>query len=340
LIPLRRSATACAIALAFGAACSGPPLPPEVVPRPEPPAITPARFAEAPRAELRPLRPAAPRLRWTPAAPDEGSFVVLSVEPAAGSLPIFEAAARASGRPLQLVRLPGGSYLTLVAAPLGAREVDVGIDVVFIDATRYNQRLSLLVADRDFPATRLRVAPRYTRPDSATLERVAREREMIQAMREVMTPVALWSGRFELPLRGVTTSPYGQRRLFNNELRSRHTGLDIDGDTGDPVYASNSGRVALSADLFYNGQAVFIDHGLGLYTGYFHLSKREVAEGEWVEKGQLIGRVGASGRVTGPHLHWHMYLQGFSLDPRTLLDPAFALISGRLTPASPFAVEP
>ncbi len=272
--------------------------------------------------------------------PGEGLFAVLTMEPGGAGLPVFEVRGRASDRELKFASLGGGAYVGLVAAPLNVDEVPVEIVITFIDGTRLTQKLALLVTRRDFPSSRLRVAPRYTRPDSATLARVAREQAAIRAMQQTITPAPLWDGPFELPLRGVTTSPYGQRRLFNNELRSRHTGLDIDGDTGDPVYATNSGRVALSADLFYNGQAVFIDHGLGLYTGYFHLSARDVVKGQWVEKGDVIGRVGATGRVTGPHLHWHMYLQGFSLDPRSLLDPNFAQASARLSNYSPLSVEP
>ena len=106
--------------------------------------------------------------------------------------------------------------------------------------------------------------------------------------------------------------------MFNDVMRSQHTGLDIDGDTGDPVVAANSGRVILSRDLFYTGQAVYVDHGLGLITGYYHLSKREVSEGQWVEKGEVVGLVGATGRVTGSHLHWSVFVQGVSLDPLSL----------------------
>ena len=311
------------------------------MPEPELPQVETARFdLEDMRPQLPELRAHAPYLRWTPGRPGEGLFVVLTLEPATRSLPVFEVEGSASGRDLKLVPISGGAFMGLVAAPLGVREVPVEVTVTYIDGTRLSHALSLFVVPRDFPATRLRVAPRYTSPDSATLVRVAREREAIQAMRTTVTPVPLWDGPFELPLRGVTTSPYGQRRIFNSELRSRHTGLDVDADIGDPVFATNSGRVAMSADLFYNGGAVFIDHGLGLYTGYFHLSKREVLEGQWVEKGQVIGRVGATGRVTGPHLHWHMYLQGFSIDPRSLLDPDFTRLSRRISTPPTLFVEP
>jgi hypothetical protein len=327
--------------LGLCAACAGMPKPPQPVPEPRLPQVETVRFdLEDARPQLPVLQALSPHLRWTPGRPGEGQLVVLTLEPVTRSLPVFEIEGSASGRELELVPLSGGAFLGLVATPLGAKEVPVEVTVTYIDGTRLSHTLSLLVVPRDFPATRLRVAPRYTSPDSATLVRVAREREAIQAMRMTVTPLPLWNGPFELPLRGVTTSPYGQRRLFNDELRSRHTGLDIDGDTGDPVFSTNSGRIAMSADLFYNGGAVFIDHGLGLYTGYFHLSKREVVDGQWIEKGQIIGRVGATGRVTGPHLHWHMYLQGFSIDPRALLDPDFTQLSRRISSPPALFVEP
>jgi murein DD-endopeptidase MepM/ murein hydrolase activator NlpD len=278
-------------------------------------------------------------LRWTPGTPGEGTFVALSVMPDRFGLPIFELRGRAGGQEIGLAPLSGGSYLGLVAAPLGHTEVRVEITVTLIDGTRFTQPLTLRIAPRDFAASRLRVDSRFTAPDSATLLRIEHEQELVRATLRTVSAELLWRGSFVAPLVGATTSPYGQRRLFNDEARSRHTGLDIDGKIGDPVLAANSGRVVLSRDLFFNGEAVFIDHGLGLLTGYFHLSEREVSEGQWVEKGELIGRVGATGRVTGPHLHWSLYLQGFALDPSTLLDPAFAQFSERLA-APPAALEP
>jgi murein DD-endopeptidase MepM/ murein hydrolase activator NlpD len=322
-------ATALTLAAILLAACVRTPQPPKPVPPLESPQVESIHFQE-PLPEIAPLLPLFPRLRWEPAVPDEGNFVALLIEQAPTGIPVFEIRASAGDKPVGLVYLSGGHHLGLVAAPLNRNEVPVEIAVTLMDGTRLTQDLRLHVTVVDFPASRLSVAPRYTRPDAATLKRVEREREIISAMRERVTGTPLWDGAFVLPLQGLTTSPYGQRRVFNRELRSRHTGLDIDGSTGDPVRAANSGRVALSHDLFYNGQAVFIDHGLGLYTGYFHLSEREVVNGQWVEKGEIIGRVGATGRVTGPHLHWHLYLQGFSIDPRALLDPGFTAISGKI----------
>jgi murein DD-endopeptidase MepM/ murein hydrolase activator NlpD len=305
-----------------------------------PPQLAVVWFEEPPPA-ITPLRPLAPRLRWAPAVPGEGTLVALIVEPKPAGLPILEAGARAGDDDLVLAPLSGGGYLALVAAPRSVDEVPIEVTATFIDGTRLSEKLSLPVARREFPSTRLRVASRFTAPDEATLERVRRERELVRKTLSSATESPLWRGLFTLPLEGKTTSPYGERRLFNSELRSQHTGLDIRGDTGDPVRAANSGRVALSRELFFNGQAVFIDHGLGLYTGYFHLSKREVGEGQWVEKGELIGRVGATGRVTGRHLHWALYANGIALDPLSLLDQELARALGELaTPGAPPAPQP
>jgi murein DD-endopeptidase MepM/ murein hydrolase activator NlpD len=255
---------------------------------------------------------------------------MLTLEPEPLGLPVFEARALAGERVIQLAPLRGGGYLGLLAAPRSTEEVPVTVTVTLIDGTRLSQRLSLRIAARDFASTRLRVAGRYTAPDEAILRRVRIEREWVRKALRTRTEVPLWRGNFIRPLEGLVTSPYGQRRMFNNEVRSQHTGLDIDGDTGDPVMAANSGRVILSRDLFYSGQAVYVDHGLGFITGYFHLSKREVSEGQWVEKGDVVGLVGATGRVTGSHLHWSVWVQGISLDPVSLLEPGLLAASDRL----------
>lgn len=317
-------------ALSF-AACANVPGPPAPVPAPDAPRVeVPSLELIEPPPPIEAPRALPPLLRWVPAQPGEGTLVTLLVEPTPRALPLLEAAGRVEDDELELAPLPGGAYLGLVAAPLDVDEVPIEVTVTAIDGTRITQSLNLHVASREFPVTRLRVAPRFTAPDAATLERIQRERTVVRATLRTASDRPLWRGAFELPLIGVTTSPYGQRRLFNDELRSRHTGRDIDGDTGDPVYAANSGRVVLSRDLFFNGRAVFVDHGLGLYTGYFHLSKREVGEGEWVEKGDLIGLVGATGRVTGSHLHWSVYLRGVPLDPLSILEPEFVNVSRRL----------
>jgi murein DD-endopeptidase MepM/ murein hydrolase activator NlpD len=129
----------------------------------------------------------------------------------------------------------------------------------------------------------------------------------------------LWRGSFTKPTPGAETSPFGTLRTYNNKRRSRHLGLDLDGDVGAPVLASNHGRVVLAAERFYSGGTVVIDHGQGLFTMYFHLSRIDVIAGADVVKGASIGAVGASGQVTGPHLHFTVKFQGHAQNPARLL---------------------
>ncbi len=307
------------------AACAGVPEPPTPFPAPTMPHVSEANFAEASywSIELEPPRLLPPNLSWSPSAPAEGTLVALRIGPAPRGIPLLEIQGSSSlrtprgirTRELAIVPLRGGAFMAFVAAPLDALSIGIEITATLIDGSRLTLTREIPVRERRFPSTQLSVPRRFTQPDQATIERSRRERALIQAtLREVSKPPLL-DGPFMLPRTDVTTSVFGQRRLFNGELRSRHTGLDIDGDTGDPIYAANRGRVALARELFYNGNVVYIDHGMGLYTAYMHLSRFGVTEGEWVEKGQVIGYIGATGRVTGPHLHWGLYVQGTSLDP-------------------------
>jgi murein DD-endopeptidase MepM/ murein hydrolase activator NlpD len=159
------------------------------------------------------------------------------------------------------------------------------------------------------------------RPDSAAQARI--DAELAQA-REVSrrshdTP-ALWVGPFRVPRPSRITSRYGAAREFNGEITSRHLGTDFAGRIGAPVRAPARGVVALVADFYLAGHAVYLDHGGGLVTGYFHLSRAAVAVGDTVVAGQPIGAVGRSGRVTGPHLHWIARYGGISVDPMSLVE--------------------
>lgn len=129
-----------------------------------------------------------------------------------------------------------------------------------------------------------------------------------------------WRGTFHRPTETVETSPFGTLRTYNQrDKKNRHLGLDLDGKTGDPIQAIAAGRVALVQDRYYSGGTVVLDHGQGLVSMYFHMSAFDVEEGQLVEKGQLLGKVGKSGRVTGPHLHLSVKLDGIYTDPKSLL---------------------
>jgi murein DD-endopeptidase MepM/ murein hydrolase activator NlpD len=156
--------------------------------------------------------------------------------------------------------------------------------------------------------------------DAPTLKRVEEESKLLRTLYATITPERLWRGRFAKPV-GVPDAGegFGARRIINGQVRAPHAGLDYSADAGTPVVAANTGRVALVAEYFFPGRLVVLDHGLGLYTLYFHLERAEVTEGDRVDRGQSIGRVGASGRATGPHLHFAVHLRQTRIDPALLL---------------------
>jgi murein DD-endopeptidase MepM/ murein hydrolase activator NlpD len=164
------------------------------------------------------------------------------------------------------------------------------------------------------------VAPAFVRPDSAAAARIQSEiAKSRQVSRRSQESARLWKGPFRLPRTSRITSPFGTARVFNGEVQSRHLGTDFAGAVGAPVRAAGRGVVALVADFYLAGRAIYIDHGAGLVTAYFHLSRTDVRNGQRVVAGQRIGAVGRSGRVTGPHLHWVARYGAISVDPMSLL---------------------
>lgn len=155
--------------------------------------------------------------------------------------------------------------------------------------------------------------------DEATLARVRREAKLLKKIWPRVRSERLWTGPFATPVEGPIGGLFGSRRIINGEPRSPHTGQDIRAPAGNPVRASNSGEVVLVDDLFFAGKTVLIDHGQGLYTMYFHLSEIRVSKGKRVAKGERIGSVGATGRATGPHLHWGVRLGGARVSPSALI---------------------
>ena len=134
------------------------------------------------------------------------------------------------------------------------------------------------------------------------------------------------SGPIAKPRNNEISSRFGNRRVFNGQLKSYHNGLDFRSPKGTAVYATNSGVVRLAKNLFYSGNAVIIDHGTGIFTIYAHLSKIEVAAGQRIEKGQLIGLTGATGRVSGPHLHWGVKINGIAVNPLKFVEVMDGLV--------------
>jgi murein DD-endopeptidase MepM/ murein hydrolase activator NlpD len=157
-------------------------------------------------------------------------------------------------------------------------------------------------------------------PPERDLERIRKEASTQRELYDSVTPPVDLDGGFVMPLEGITTSLYGHRRFFNGQPRSPHSGLDIAADRGTPILAPAPGTVRLADDLFFNGNTIFLDHGQGLVTMYCHMSKHEVAVGDVVDRGDVIGLVGSTGRATGPHLHWSVSLNGYRVDPSAFME--------------------
>ncbi len=263
---------------------------------------------------------AAPQqLVWSPPLPLQGSLVRVLVRPPAGDS-VRVVSGELAGEPLHFERFADG-FEALGAVPFGADgSATARLVMERADSTSDTVVAALPVGRRRVPRERLRVAPEFAEPPDSLSERIRLEQELVQEVRQRAheTP-RLWQAPFVRPRAGVVTSGFGVARVFNKVLRSRHMGIDFAGQRGDPVRASNRGVVALVADLYYSGTTILIDHGAGLVTGYFHLSRVLVVPGDTVAAGQLIGLVGASGRVTRSHLHWFAAYGGITVDPLDLI---------------------
>lgn len=200
---------------------------------------------------------------------------------------------------------PGSSTLAIHAHLANGEERDLSRTVTILHAHYRTAELS--------------VAPRFIEPNPQELKQIEFEVALKKRIFAQSAPQPLWSGDFHVPVRATPTASFGTRRTFNGKLASVHKGMDFRAGMGTPVHASNSGVVVLAERLYFEGNCVVIDHGLGLYTIAMHLSKIDVQDGERVVKGQLLGLSGATGRVTGPHLHWAVRWNNAYLDPAKLL---------------------
>jgi murein DD-endopeptidase MepM/ murein hydrolase activator NlpD len=165
----------------------------------------------------------------------------------------------------------------------------------------------------------LTVAPKFVEPSPEALQQIKTEQALKERVFAASAGEPLWSANFRAPVAAPPTDSFGTRRVFNGKLASIHKGMDFRAATGTPVRAGNSGLVVLARPLYYEGNCVVIDHGLGLFTLSMHLSRIDVGEGQRVATGDRLGLSGATGRVTGPHLHWAVRWKGAYLDPAKLL---------------------
>src|ERR1700687_4155098 len=167
-----------------------------------------------------------------------------------------------------------------------------------------------------FRAEKLQVGKQFVEPSPEQIKRADEERQKLRDIFDRVTPERLWDGKFRIPLDGATTgSNFGRRRILNGNPGSPHGGVDLPGATGTPVHAAQRGRVVLAEELFFAGNTVVVDHGLGIYTFYGHLSEIDAKVGDALEASAVLGKVGATGRVTGPHLHWGLTVERARVNP-------------------------
>lgn len=186
------------------------------------------------------------------------------------------------------------------------------------------EQLALPVATHDWPTERIESVPENTvNPPPAIAERIAREQAQVGTARERDDDRSDFAQGFIWPVRGRISGLFGSQRIYNGTPKSPHPGLDVAAPTGTPVKAPAAGVITFAApDLYLTGGTVLIDHGHGVSSNFLHLSRLDVRVGQRVEQGQVIGRVGATGRATGPHMHWGMNWFGVRVDPQSLLDAA------------------
>jgi murein DD-endopeptidase MepM/ murein hydrolase activator NlpD len=258
-----------------------------------------------------------PQVQWHPASPRVGDALVVRVR---DTSPPARIAGDLGGVPLAFSR-HGDDHLAITGVDLDVRS---GSRAWRIEIHRPGSTVTLTgqltVGERTFAIQRLTLPPGMVDLDPQTERRALSETERLRTAYRTFTAARLWGGRFIRPVDGQEPgSGFGARRVINGQPRSAHSGVDYAAPTGTPVLAANSGRVTLVAEFFFPGRLVILDHGFGLHTLYFHLDRALAVEGQDVRRGDVIGTVGATGRATGPHLHFGAQIGEARVDPEVLL---------------------
>ncbi len=228
--------------------------------------------------------------------------------------------AHAFDRALPTFRLNSTTWQAVLGIDLGtaAGSYPVSFDAL-LDGHEVNTTVTLAVRSRVFATRTLRVDDAFVNPPAPTVQRIISEAAELARVWEQSAQSRLWSDAFVRPVPGRATSIFGTRSIFNGQARQPHGGADFLSPTGTPIQAPNSGRVVVARDLYFTGNTVVIDHGLGMFSLLAHLSVIDVHAGDSVVAGQIVGQVGSTGRVTGPHLHWAVRIGDARVDPLAVL---------------------
>jgi murein DD-endopeptidase MepM/ murein hydrolase activator NlpD len=248
-----------------------------------------------------------------------GELVVLTIAPSSRA---DHVRVRAFDREMPSFAAPaaggGQDWQALIGIDLDLKpgRYPVAIDA---DHGRLRTTYELIVAPKRFPTRRLTVNESFVNPPPSERERIEREAKLLEGVWTSPAAERLWAGPFVRPVAEPANSRFGTRSIFNGVPRNPHGGADFLSPAGTPIHSPNAGRVAVARGLYFSGNTVVIDHGLGLFSMLAHMSAIDVHEGDTVTAGQILGRVGATGRVTGPHLHWAVRAGGARVDPIALL---------------------
>lgn len=293
------------------------------------PSIGPASFATS-AAQVAASRPAdlPMSVRASSTRVPPGSVTLLTIS---SPSELADVTADVLGRPIQFWRsATSREWLGLAGVPLDTepRSYVVRVNAATIGGARASASISLSVPRKTFLTRRLTVDPKLAQPPKEEAERIAREAKLMAELFATVSPDRLWRGPWEPPVPGMATSSFGRLTITNGAPAGRHQGADFRAATGTPVRTPNGGRVVLAQNLYFAGNTVIVDHGLGIYSLLAHLSRIDVRTGDLVARGAPVGQSGATGRVTGPHLHWAVRFGETSVDPLSLIATLAGLSEG------------
>ena len=249
-----------------------------------------------------------------------GEAVLLTFTAAAGSLTAVRGSA--FGQPFSAYEgRSAGTWHALVGIDLAARPgpATVEAEARLADGSTLAAKVALRVGPKSFATRSLKVAPEFVTPPPAEQARIERERLLLNRVLSAISARHLWDDGFGRPVDGEVISLFGARSVYNGEARAPHRGIDFRGATGTPVRAPARGVVVLAEPLYFSGSTVIIDHGLGVFSMLAHLSRIDAKPGSLVLRGDTVGAIGATGRVTGPHLHWTLRIGAAAVDPLSVL---------------------
>jgi murein DD-endopeptidase MepM/ murein hydrolase activator NlpD len=232
------------------------------------------------------------------------------------ALPFWPVVQRANGQSTKVQRANIQRALLGIDLEQKSGEYEIAFAAQLPGGEQVSCSARVSVKEGKFAVEALKVAPEFVEPNPSDVERANKERQRLRELFGTSTPERLWRGSFRLPLPGAKNARnFGRRRVLNGQPGSPHTGVDFPAPTGTLIHASQRGRVVLAENLFFSGNTAILDHGLGVYTFYGHMVSMSVKVGDVVNTGTILGHVGATGRVTGPHLHWGLTVNQARVNP-------------------------